>query len=232
MPGSKTRQFRRVPYTAKITINDNIHAKCNDISEGGLFVHLQRTLQPGSTVKIKFPTGLTVQAVVQVIRAIGVGLMFSGLTEEQAAGIKAIVDSIKETLNIVEAKPTVLMVEDSEKIRKIARSKLEPAGLEVLEANDGMEALRMLGSEVPDVILLDLYMERMDGYKLLSYIKQIDNLKNIPVVVFSSKFSEEERDKLLKLGADEFLHKTKTKPSELIEVIKGLLKNRKQPPAG
>jgi CheY-like chemotaxis protein len=214
-----------VPYTGKVTIN-NISAQCNDISEGGLFVYLRRALLPGSTVKVAFPTGLMVQAVVQVVSSTGMGLMFTGLTPEQAAGLRAIVGRIKAALNIRESKPTVLMVEDSENVRRLARKTLEAEGFDVLEACDGMAALKMLGSEVPDVILLDLYMEKMDGYKLLSYIKQIDNLKDIPVLVFSSKYSDEEKEKVFAAGATEFLHKTKTTPSKLVSEIKGLLEKK------
>ncbi len=69
-------------------------------------------------------------------------------------------------------------------------------------------------------------MEKMDGYKLLSFIKQIDNLKDIPVLVFSSKYSDEEKEKVFAAGATEFLHKTKTTPSKLVSVIKGLLEKK------
>jgi two-component system chemotaxis response regulator CheY len=230
MEYAKKRQFKRVPYAGKVTINNTIWARCKDISEGGLFVHLTGPFRPGDTVKVKFSTGLTVMAVVQVVSATGYGLMFTGLKPKQAAGLKALVGRLAPKAGVtgpeptpLESKPTVLMVEDSENVRQLARKTLEAEEMDVLEATDGMEALRMLGSEVPDLILLDLHMEKMDGYKLLSYIKQIDKLKDIPVLVFSSKYSEEEKAKVKALGADDFLHKTKTTPSKLVSVIKDIL---------
>jgi len=182
MESSEKRKFKRVPYTKTVTINNSLTARCSDISEGGLFVHLTRAVMPGDMVKVAFPDGLTVMAVVQVVSAHGTGLMFTGLKPDQAAGIKAIIGKLATDTAVRKSKPTVLMVEDSDSVRRLARSTLEAQGLAVLEASDGLAALKVLGDEVPDIILLDLHMEKMDGYKLLHYVKQIDKLKALGYV--------------------------------------------------
>ena len=69
-------------------------------------------------------------------------------------------------------------------------------------------------------------MEKMDGYKVLAFMRQSEKLKNIPVVVFSSKFSAEEQDRVYEAGATEFLPKITTSPNKLLEIIKNLLEQK------
>ncbi len=224
MDQSDKRQFKRVPYSEKVLINNSLPVQCHDVSEGGLFVHLTRALQPGSTVKVDFPeTGLSVMALVQAVTESGVGLMFTSLSPTQKKGIEEIIRRAEAAQSVRKTKPSVLMVEDSESVRRLNKSRLFAEGFSVLEAADGMAAIKILGSEIPDVILLDLHLDKMDGYKIMSLIKQNEKLKDIPIVVFSSKFSAEEQSKAFEAGATEFLPKMTTSPVKLVSIIKDLI---------
>lgn len=218
------RQFKRVPYSEKVLLNNSLPVQCHDVSDGGLFVHLTRPLLPGSTVKVTFTeTGLSVTAIVQAVTESGVGLMFTGLKPEQTEGVREIIKRAKAAQIVRKTKPSVLMVEDSESVRRMNKSNLVAEGFSVVEATDGVAALKILGSDIPDVILLDLHMDKMDGYKVMSFLKQSEKLKDIPVIVFSSKFSAEEKSRAYEAGATEFLPKMTTSPMKLVTIVKNLI---------
>ncbi len=218
------RKHKRVPYNEKVLINESLEAFCNDISEGGLFIRISKALLPGSIVSVTFPeTGLKVSALVQKADAEGVGLQFTSLKPEHLEGIRAVIKHAETAQSLRKSKPTVLMVEDSENVRRLNKSRLVSEGFSVIEATDGMDALKILGTQTPDIILLDLHMEKMDGYKVMSFLKQNPNLKDIPVIVFSSKFSSEEQSKVFEAGATEFLPKMTTPPAKLVGIIKNIL---------
>ncbi len=122
----------------------------------------------------------------------------------------------------------VLLVEDSPAIQQIYRNTLTIDQFQVICANNGMEAIKALSADRPDIILLDLMMPVMDGYKVLQVVKTDPRLSRIPVLVFSAKGQPEEVEKALSLGAAGYVVKATTKPKEVIERIKGILA-RQQP---
>ncbi|MBI5025908.1 MAG: response regulator [Nitrospirae bacterium] len=121
-------------------------------------------------------------------------------------------------------KKKVLIVDDNDMTRRMNKSKLMLDGFTVLEAIDGVEAIKVLETEVPDVIVLDLYMEKMDGFKVLALLKGSPKWKDIPVIVFSARGTPVEIEKAMSAGADEFLVKMTTSPVKLSERVKGILK--------
>lgn len=122
----------------------------------------------------------------------------------------------------------ILLVEDSKAIQQMYRNKLTFEQYQVLTADNGMEAIKLLSQEKPDIILLDLMMPIMDGYKVLQVIKTDSRLARIPVLVFSAKGQPEEVEKALNLGALGYIVKATTKPNEVIDKIKSVL-NQQQP---
>src|SRR4030043_981604 len=97
------------------------------------------------------------------------------------------------------------------------RNKLTFEQFQVLTADNGMEAIKILSQEKPDLILLDLMMPIMDGYKVLQVVKTDPRLANIPVLVFSAKGQSEEVEKALNLGPPCIILKATTKPNEVVE---------------
>jgi len=117
----------------------------------------------------------------------------------------------------------ILLVDDNAQARSINRSRLAVGGFLVEEAENGVEAIKKLQESVPDLIILDLMMPIIDGFKVLQMIKTNPALKDIPVVVLSGRGQPEEVEKALKLGATDFLVKMKTNPNVLLEKINSII---------
>ena len=120
----------------------------------------------------------------------------------------------------------VLLVEDSKAIQQMYHNKLIMEQFAVVTADNGMEAIKALSLSRPDIILLDLMMPIMDGYKVLQVVKTDQKLKDIPVLVFSAKGQPDEVEKALSLGAAGYIVKSVTKPNEVIEKIRAALSQK------
>jgi len=97
---------------------------------------------------------------------------------------------IKRQDEIKESMPkgkTILVVDDSPTVRKLISSKLEKSGHQVICAVDGVEAMATMETMVPDLVLLDIAMPRMDGYQVCKLIRANDSAKDVPVVMISGK---------------------------------------------
>ncbi len=118
----------------------------------------------------------------------------------------------------------VLIVDDSPSVRHVNSNLVRNNNWEPAVAKDGVEALEILQSgtaSLPDLILTDVEMPEMDGYELLASLKQHEHLKDIPVVMITSRASDKHRTKAFDLGVSDYV----TKPyedSKLIEIIKKL----------
>jgi CheY-like chemotaxis protein len=121
-------------------------------------------------------------------------------------------------------KGNVLIVDDTEFYRKVYMTKLLSAGYLTRVATNGIEALKAMMTQKPDLILLDLIMPEMDGFKVLQAVRASPALNKIPVIVFSSKGAAEEIQKALQAGANDFLIKSTTTPNKVIEKIESYLK--------
>ena len=122
------------------------------------------------------------------------------------------------------AKYRVLIVEDSPTMRQLLVFALRRLkGVEIAEAQDGMDGLRRISSDPFDIALIDINMPVMDGLKLIRLIRGEDALKEIPIVVITTEGASEDRERAIALGANEYL----TKPiqaNKVLSVVKGLLK--------
>lgn len=118
---------------------------------------------------------------------------------------------------------TVLVVEDSVPQREMITDLLKGSGLNVAVASDGMEALEKMQGGVPDVVVLDIVMPRMNGYEFCRRLKADPATQNVPVVMCSSKGEEFDRYWGMKQGADAYIAKP-FQPMELIGTVKQLLR--------
>lgn len=118
----------------------------------------------------------------------------------------------------------ILIVEDSPTMRQLLAFALKRLrGAEVVEAQDGMDGLRKVTADEFDLALIDINMPVMDGLKLIHLIRQEPNLASMPIVVITTEGAQEDRDRALSLGANEYL----TKPiqaNRVLAVAKALLK--------
>lgn len=124
-------------------------------------------------------------------------------------------------------KIVVMVVDDSVTIRRVTQKILERHGYDVVLAKDGVEAQLLLTDKIPDIILTDIEMPRMDGYELLTHIRNQGNLKTIPVMMITSRTAHKHREKALELGADDYLGKP-YQEYQLINHIEGLLSRKGQ----
>lgn len=118
---------------------------------------------------------------------------------------------------------TILLVDDNAQVRAINAARLRAAGFEVTEAGDGVECIKLLKSQPVDLLVLDLMMPVMDGFKVLQMVKLDPKTAGIPVVVLSGRGQPEEIEKALKLGAGDFLVKMRTNPNILVEKVQKTL---------
>lgn len=103
--------------------------------------------------------------------------------------------------------PTVMVVDDSVTVRKITSRLLERNGYQVILAKDGMDAISILQDHTPDVMLLDIEMPRMDGFEVASIVKHEDRLKDISIIMITSRTGQKHRERALSLGVNEYLGK-------------------------
>jgi two-component system chemotaxis response regulator CheY len=117
----------------------------------------------------------------------------------------------------------ILIVEDSPTMRQLLVFALRRlACVEIVEAQDGMDGLRKLSSDHFDLALIDINMPVMDGLKLIGLMRSEDSLREVPVVVITTEGAEQDRERALRLGANEYL----TKPiqaNRVLAVVRELL---------
>lgn len=118
--------------------------------------------------------------------------------------------------------PTVMVVDDSVTVRKVASRFLEREGFLVVTARDGVEAMKLLQESQPDIMLLDIEMPRMDGFEVARRVKANDELKQIPIIMITSRTGEKHRKRALDLGVEGYLGKP-YQEEELLEAMTTLM---------
>ena len=103
--------------------------------------------------------------------------------------------------------PLVMVVDDSLTMRKVTGRVLERHNLEVTVARDGVEALERLEERVPDLMLLDIEMPRMDGYELATAMKADPRFKDVPIVMITSRTGDKHRQRALEIGVQRYMGK-------------------------
>jgi chemosensory pili system protein ChpA (sensor histidine kinase/response regulator) len=136
------------------------------------------------------------------------------LQAEQAAG-----QSTPVWRDIEQGRPLLVMVvDDSVTVRKVTSRLLERHGMNVLTAKDGVDAMALLKERVPDVMLLDIEMPRMDGFEVASQVRADELLKDLPIIMITSRSGQKHRDRAMALGVNEYLSKP-YQESTLLESI-------------
>ena len=118
-----------------------------------------------------------------------------------------------------------LVVDDSITVRRVTQRLLERNGMRVLTAKDGVDAVSLLQENLPDIILLDIEMPRMDGYEVAAHVRNDPRLKEIPIVMITSRVSEKHRARAIELGVDDYLGKP-YQESQLLDAIEPLVNRR------
>ncbi|MEE9524201.1 MAG: response regulator [Thermodesulfovibrionales bacterium] len=115
--------------------------------------------------------------------------------------------------------PTILVVEDSPTMRQLISFAMKRvAGSKVIEATDGVDALKKLSGEKIDLILADINMPVMDGLKLVSLVRGNPEYKDIPIIIITTEGAEEDKKRAMAIGANDYLPKP-IQTQELIRLV-------------
>ena len=117
---------------------------------------------------------------------------------------------------------TVMVVDDSVTVRKVTTRFLEREGFEVITAKDGVHALEVLQDFIPDVMLLDIEMPRMDGFEVAKNVRTTSRWNHIPIIMITSRTGDKHREHALNLGVNKYLGKP-YQEDVLLESINELL---------
>jgi chemosensory pili system protein ChpA (sensor histidine kinase/response regulator) len=168
--------------------------------------------------------GATISGDGQVVLILDMGpVIRRGLAaaSQPEAAAEPVVEEVKRT-------PLVMVVDDSITMRKVTSRVLENHALEVMTAQDGLDAIENLHDRIPDLMLLDIEMPRMDGYELAEHVRADPRLRHIPIVMITSRAGQKHRKKAREAGANAYL----TKPyqeSDLVARVGEMLKMEMQP---
>ncbi len=124
-----------------------------------------------------------------------------------------------------DTRPVALVVDDSITVRRVTQRLLERNGLRVLTARDGVDAVELMKENIPDVILLDIEMPRMDGYEVAAHVRNDPRLRDIPIIMITSRVGEKHRARAIEIGVDDYLGKP-YQEAQLLEAIEPLLTRR------
>ena len=120
-------------------------------------------------------------------------------------------------------KKTIMVVDDSITIRKITERMLKRYGIDVVLAKDGVDATNQLQENIPDLMLLDIEMPKMDGFEVASYVRNDERLKDIPIIMITSRTGAKHKEKAMEIGVDQYLGKP-FQEEELVKDINSILK--------
>ena len=120
-----------------------------------------------------------------------------------------------------------LVVDDSITVRRVTQRLLERNGMRVMTAKDGVDALAIMQEHLPDVILLDIEMPRMDGYEVAAHVRGDERLKDVPIVMITSRVGEKHRARAIELGVDDYLGKP-YQENQLLDAIEPLVNRRRE----
>ena len=174
----------------------------------------QRGLTTADSLNLNAGRGVGMSIVKECVEARGGSIMVESAQQQGTkftlrVPITLPVVTAPEPESVVVAPPLILIVDDSQTIRRMTAKVLEDAAFRVITAVNGSDALELLlsGAFEPDLILSDVEMPTMDGWAFLEYVKTDDNFGHIPVVMVTSLDSEDYRQKAIDLGAADYLVK-------------------------
>ena len=130
--------------------------------------------------------------------------------------------SVGQLTEVMEMGSRILVVEDSAVIRRLIEVCLRAADLEIITRDDGKTGLSAVGTESPDLVVLDIGLPGMDGWEVLDRIRRDETTKGIPVVVLTAHAEEESRRRANEGGADAFVTKP-FQPNDFRSTVLSLL---------
>ena len=122
-------------------------------------------------------------------------------------------------------RPLALVVDDSITVRRVTERFLQRNGLRCATAKDGLDAISVMQDAKPDIILLDIEMPRMDGYEFASHVRNDDQVRDVPIIMITSRVGDKHRARAIELGVNDYLGKP-YQDSQLLEAIRRQLEDK------
>ena len=189
-----------------------------ELHKGSISVESQ--LQVGTEVTVLLPMGKEHLDASQMVTDEGIEKHQSMEPVDEASLLSE--TSVETDLR----KPLVLLIEDNEELRDYIRSIFQPA-YRVLEAGDGEEGVFVANEKIPDLVISDVMMPKMDGYEVCKQLKQAESTSHIPVILLTAKGSVASRIRGHENEADLYLSKPFV-PKELLLCVHNLIRSRRQ----
>lgn len=228
----KKRRKERVLIVQEVEINGSVSAQAIDLSTEGMYITTQHRFNKNETINLHFkleerPIEVAAK-VVYLHEGIGMGVRFFGLELEDLNHLRAYIrkashSDVYSSSNLKK----VLIIDDTQFYQTVYRQRLLSEGFSVLVARNGIEGLQILFKERPILVLLDLIMDGMDGYKVLHIIRSQPEVRDIPVIVSSVKGAPQEVNRAIELGAIDYLVKATSSPNKVVEKIKEVIRHRR-----
>lgn len=121
----------------------------------------------------------------------------------------------------------ILVIEDDPATSRLVDYSLRHEGYQVFTASNGLEGIRKAHDEAPDLIILDVMLPGMDGFEICHRLRSEPDTANLPILMFSAKAQEIDRDTGLRVGADDYLSKPAA-PTDIVSHVENLLAKKKQ----
>jgi chemosensory pili system protein ChpA (sensor histidine kinase/response regulator) len=164
-------------------------------------------------------TGATIMGDGQVMLILDLGVLIRLMATTEGGDV---IEVPATPIEKAQTKPIVMVVDDSITVRKVTTRLLERNDYEVLTAKDGVDALAQLQEHRPDVMLLDVEMPRMDGFELATNMRNDAELKDIPIIMITSRTASKHRQRAMDIGVNEYMGKPYNE-SDLLANIENLV---------
>ncbi len=235
--GIKDRRQVRLLLKKDVLINNTVRGYALDMSEGGMFVYTHVPFPKGQLIELRFTLKegqppVVLKAEVRFLQAgVGLGVVFVNTDEPVKERLSKFIEDNLDAHPLganaanIDKRKKILIVDDSAGARMTYKNRLVLANFVVRESSNGVEALKQVEKEKPDLILLDIVMEGMGGVRFLQLLRANEAWRDIKVVVLSGTITPQEAQMICSFGVENVLSKMTTTPAKLAELIKQILES-------
>jgi chemosensory pili system protein ChpA (sensor histidine kinase/response regulator) len=166
--------------------------------------------------------GATILGDGQVVFILDIPTLVDTTNLSESSEIQEISSSRIEIDETEDRIPLAMVVDDSITMRKASGNLLKRHGFDVITARDGIDAVAQLNEQLPDIILLDVEMPRMDGFEFATLVRNNDQYKDLPIIMITSRTGDKHRDRAMNIGVNAYLGKP-YQETDLVETMQDLL---------
>ncbi len=166
-------------------------------------------------------TGATILGDGQVVFILDIPALVN--STDLSVSNEGLIDAIPDpSSQALDRTPIAMVVDDSITMRKVSGNLLRRHGFEVITAKDGIDAVAQLNDHLPDIILLDVEMPRMDGFEFATLVRNVEQYSKLPIIMITSRTGEKHRERARSIGVNAYLGKP-YQELELVETMQNLL---------